>query len=132
MKNKILMLSILSILVFTGQSCTKGELGNPVLGIDLCLKVTNNDFKGMKEVINRYLKNGVFNVNQSPEAQLYDLVEWLNKQNCISAELLCNSCIETYPAQSEIRVVLHTGGKRRIVTLDILMSKRIEARGFHE
>ena len=109
MKNKILMLSILSILVFTGQSCTKGELSNPVLGVDLCLKVTNNDFKGMKEVINRYLKNGVFSVNQSPETQLYDLVEWLNKQNCISAELLCNSCIETYPAQSEIRIILHTG-----------------------
>jgi hypothetical protein len=132
MKKKILFLTILSTFLFTGQSCTKGELSNPVLGVDLCLKVTNNDFKGMKEVINRYLKNGVFNVNQSPEAQLYDLVEWLNKQNCISAELLCNSCIETYPAQSEIRVVLHTGGKRRIVTLDILMSKRIEARGFHE
>ena len=132
MKKKILFLTILSTFLFTGQSCTKGELGNPVLGVDLCLKVTNNDFKGMKEVINRYLKNGVFSVNQSPETQLYDLVEWLNKQNCISAELLCNSCIETYPAQSEIRIILHTGGERRIVTLDILMSKRIEARGFHE
>jgi len=86
----------------------------------------------MKEVINRYLKNGVFGVNKSPETQLYDLVEWLNKQNCISAELLCNSCIRTYPAQSEIRIILHTGGERRIVTLDILMSKHIEARGFHE
>ena len=132
MKKKILFLTILSTFLFTGQSCTKGELSNPVLGVDLCLKVTNNDFKGMKEVINRYLKNGVFNVNQSPEAQLYDLVEWLNKQNCISAELLCNSCIRTYPAQSEIRIILHTGGERRIVTLDILMSKHIEARGFHE
>jgi len=132
MKKKILFLTILSTFLFTGQSCTKGELSNPVLGVDLCLKVTNNDFKGMKEVINRYLKNGVFSVNQSPETQLYDLVEWLNKQNCISAELLCNSCIETYPAQSEIRIILHTGGERRIVTLDILMSKHIEARGFHE
>ena len=127
-----MFLTILSTFLFTGQSCTKGEFGNPVLGVDLCLKVTNNDFKGMKEVINRYLKNGVFSVNQSPETQLYDLVEWLNKQNCISAELLCNSCIRTYPAQSEIRIILHTGGERRIVTLDILMSKRIEARGFHE
>ena len=132
MKKKILFLTILSTFLFTGQSCTKGELSNPVLGVDLCLKVTNDDFKGMKEVINRYLKNGVFSVNQSPETQLYDLVEWLNKQNCISAELLCNSCIETYPAQSEIRIILHTGGERRIVTLDILMSKHIEARGFHE
>ena len=132
MKKKILFLTILSTFLFTGQSCTKGELSNPVLGVDLCLKVTNNDFKGMKEIINRYLKNGVFNVNKSPEAQLYDLVEWLNKQNCISAELLCNSCIRTYPAQSEIRIILHTGGERRIVTLDILMSKHIEARGFHE
>ncbi len=131
MKKKILFLTILSTFLFTGQSCTKGELSNPVLGVDLCLKVTNNDFKGMKEVINRYLKNGVFSVNQSPETQLYDLVEWLNKQNCISAELLCNSCIETYPAQSEIRIVLNTGGERGIVTLDILMSKHIEARGFH-
>ena len=86
----------------------------------------------MKEVINRYLKNGVFSVNKSPETQLYDLVEWLDKQQCISAELLCNSCIYTYPAQSEIRIVLNTGGERGIVTLDILMSKRIEARGFHE
>ena len=132
MKKKILFLTILSTFLFTGQSCTKGELGNPVLGIDLCLKVTNNDFKGMKEVINRYLKNGVFSVNKSPETQLYDLVEWLDKQQCISAELLCNSCIDTYPAQSEIRIILHTGGERRIVTLDILMSKHIEARGFHE
>ncbi|MBP9134477.1 MAG: hypothetical protein KBF75_10640 [Saprospiraceae bacterium] len=132
MKKSILFLTILFTFILSLNSCTKGELSNPVLGIDLCLKVTNTDFQGMKEVINRYLKNGVFSVNKSPETQLYDLVEWLDKQQCISAELLCNSCIDTYPAQSEIRIVLHTGGERRIVTLDILMSKHIEARGFHE
>jgi hypothetical protein len=73
MKKSILFLTILSTFVLSLNSCTKGELGNPVLGVDLCLKVTNNDFKGMKEVINRYLKNGVFSVNQSPEAQLLRL-----------------------------------------------------------
>ncbi|MBP9134478.1 MAG: hypothetical protein KBF75_10645 [Saprospiraceae bacterium] len=132
MKKSILFLTILSTFVLSLNSCTKGELDNPVLGIDLCLKVTNTDFQGMKEVINRYLKNGIFKVNQSPEAQLLDLVEWLNKHNCISAELLCNSCIRTYPAQSEIRIGMNIDGSRKYVTLDILMSKRIEARGFHE
>jgi hypothetical protein len=46
--------------------------------------------------------------------------------------ILCNSCIETYPPQSELRIDFLVNGQSIPMTLDILMDNPLTYRAFHE
>jgi hypothetical protein len=67
------------------------------------------------------------------EQKLEALTAWLKSYSCINdATILCISCIETLPTQSEISISVNKNGKTEDYILDILMSNPLKAIRFHE
>jgi len=63
------------------------------------------------------------------EQNLQSLTEWLKSCSCIiDATILCVSCIETLPEQSEVSFSFQEGEVTKVVTLDIIMSNPLKAR----
>lgn len=47
------------------------------------------------------------------------LIDAINQESCATASLICYECIETYPTQSEIRVLVNDGTFTTVKILDI-------------
>ncbi|MCL2511029.1 MAG: hypothetical protein FWF09_03150 [Bacteroidales bacterium] len=63
------------------------------------------------------------------EQNLQALTKWLKSSSCvIDATILCVSCIETLPEQSEVSFSFKEGEVTNVVTLDIVMSTPLKAR----
>jgi len=93
----------------------------------LCLHLNSKNIDKTIPIINDYLSSLKSNLND--EQKLQALTEWLKSNSCIiNATVLCVSCIETLPAQSEVSFSFQEGGITKIVTLDISMSKPLKAK----
>ena len=81
-------------------------------------------------IINDYLASlPSSNSFAEDEQNLRALTKWLKSNTCIiDATILCVSCIETLPEQSEISFSFKEGEVTIVVTLDILMSTPLKAR----
>lgn len=130
MKNTtILTTAIIILSSFTLGSCTKDKL-NCSNESEFCSLVDNQDFDATGAIIDDYLAG--LNKNE-PEENLEKLADWLECKTCVEkVEILCNSCIETLPAQSELSVEFNSGGQEIEKTLDILMSDPLRYRGYHD
>jgi hypothetical protein len=63
------------------------------------------------------------------EQNLQTFAKWLKSSSCIiDATVICVSCIKTLPAQSEISFSFQERETTKVVTLDISMSKPLEAK----
>lgn len=93
-----------------------------------CILINNQDFDATGPVINEFLKT----LQKDDDQALGKLKNWLDCKNCVkSAEILCNSCIETLPPQSEILVQFNSNGQVVEKTMDILMSEPLKFSGYH-
>ena len=95
----------------------------------LCLYLNSGNIDRTIPIINRFLA-GLPNSNRisEDEQNLQALVKWLKSCSCvINASILCVSCIETLPEQSEISFSFQEGEITKLVTLDISMSKPLKA-----
>jgi hypothetical protein len=80
-------------------------------------------------IINEFLA-GLPNSNSfsEDEQNLQALAKWLNSNSCvIDATVLCVSCIETLPEQSEVSFSFKEEEITKVVTLDVSMSKPLRA-----
>lgn len=65
--------------------------------------------------------------------KLKQLQDWLTCKSCIShVEMVCNSCIDTNPAQSELKVTCIVNGQQVEKILDVIMDKPLRIRTFHD
>jgi hypothetical protein len=77
-------------------------------------------------IINDYLASLKSDLND--EQKLQSLTKWLKSNSCIiDAKILCVSCIETLPEQSEVSFSFQEGEITIVVTLDISMSNPLKA-----
>ena len=61
------------------------------------------------------------------------LNDYLNCKDCIQkSEIICNSCIDTYPASSELRIEFVSSGKITTKILDIRMGNPPTFAGYHD
>jgi hypothetical protein len=61
------------------------------------------------------------------------LNDYLNCKDCIQkSEIICNSCFDTYPAISELRIEFISSGEITIKILDISMDDPPTYAGFHD
>ncbi|NOU47468.1 MAG: hypothetical protein HOO86_10450 [Bacteroidales bacterium] len=125
--NPILLSLLLLLSCLTISSCKKDKDTQ----VDaFCNLVEIHDYEGTGPMINDFLA-GLG--NESQDKQLIKLKEWMESKSCVdSAVIVCNSCIYTYPAQSELRIVFITQGRDTTMTMDILMSEPLKFRTFHE
>ena len=96
----------------------------------LCLYLNSGNIDKTIPIINEFLA-GLPNSNSfsEDEQNLQALAKWLKSSSCvIDATVLCVSCIETLPEQSEVSFSFQEGEITKVVTLDISMSKPLKSR----
>ncbi|NOX86091.1 MAG: hypothetical protein GXO86_09030 [Chlorobi bacterium] len=83
----------------------------------------------MGPIINNFL---ITQKKNSHDESLQNLIQWLECKSCVArSEILCNSCIETYPPQSEIRVVFYYKWTTDTLVMDILMDEPLKFLAWH-
>ena len=112
---KILLILIYGQLVF---SCHKDELSGSCE--TLRDAVLNNNIDKARSAINSFisgLESKIYN-----EPNLTVLVQKISSQCNVSSTILCFNCIRTLPSQTEIRIVVTSGGTTVSKTIDISYS----------
>lgn len=125
----ILITAIIILISFTLWSCKKDKLTCSHES-EFCSLVDNQDFDATGAIIDDYLARLKKN---KPDENLEKLADWLECMSCVDkAKILCNSCIETLPPQSELSIEFNSSGQKIDKTLDIIMSDPLEYRGYHD
>ncbi len=97
---------------------------------EFCRLIANHQEGKALTNINNYLSKQDKNLDDAAKLRL--LKDWLECKTCLQeAEILCNSCIDTYPSQSELSVRLKGSKPDKMLVLDIVMSKPLRAVRFH-
>ena len=119
---------LLLLLSFFAISSCKKDKTNPE--DNFCTLVESQNYEGTGPLVDAFLA-GLDNTTQ--DEQLNQLKNWMAAKSCVdSVGIMCISCIETLPPQSELRVVFISAGRDTSLTMDILMSEPLKFRTFHE
>ncbi len=123
LKTVTILLTCMTIWTYTKDTVSMSEEQ------EFCSLVDKEDLEATKPIINDYLAGLEKNKN---DENLQKLVDWLESQSCVDkAEILCNSCIFTLPAQSEILVDFNFNGQTITRTMDISMEERLRCSNYH-
>jgi hypothetical protein len=129
MKHKSIILAFSILLAcLTLYSCKKDK---SVTSDDekFCEYVNNQNFEATGPLIDNFLAN-LDNNNQ--DANLVKLKNWMETKSCVdSTTIICNSCIETNPPQSELMVSFISNGQKTSLIMDIIMSDPLKFRTYH-
>jgi uncharacterized membrane-anchored protein YjiN (DUF445 family) len=112
---KLILILICGQLVF---SCDKDELSGSCE--TLRDAVLHNNIDKARSAINSFinrLESKVYN-----EPNLTVLVEKISSQCNVSSTIMCFNCVRTLPSQTEIRIVITSGGTTVSKTIDISYS----------
>ena len=129
MKRKTILATFSILLTcFTLFSCKKDK--DITLDEKFCALVSSQNYEATGSLIDNFLSTLV---NDNQDDNLKKLKDWMEAKSCVdSTTILCNSCIYTYPAQSELRVTFISNGQKTSMTMDIIMSKPLKFRAYHE
>jgi hypothetical protein len=98
---------------------------------EFCPAVNMDNIYKTIPVINEFLETLPDDLNDTKKLQA--LTTWLKSHSCIiDATILCVSCIETLPEQSEIIVSFVEEGRTEKLILDVSMSSPLKATRYHE
>ena len=125
---KLNLVGVILLLLVGIVGCDKEE-GQATDSEELCLYLNSGNIDKTIPIINEFLA-GLPNSNSfsEDEQNLQTLAGWLKSNSCvIDATVLCVSCIETLPEQSEVSFSFQEGDIKKVVTLDISMSKPLKA-----
>lgn len=76
---------------------------------EFCEFISKEEFNKTGPLIDTFLKR--LNNSLTDQEKLERLNEWLKCKRCVeNAEILCNSCIQTGPEQSELKVWFNVQG----------------------
>lgn len=112
---KLILILIYGQLIF---SCKKDELSGSCE--NLRDAVLNNNIDKANSSINSFinrLESKVYN-----EPNLTALVQKISSQCNVSSTISCFNCIRTLPSQTEIRIVINSGGTTVSKTIDLSYS----------
>lgn len=130
MKNSPVKMTAIAVFVIISLFSCKHDENSSIDDVQFCAFVSEQDFEATGPIINSFLETLPAD---NPVENLQLLNDWLNAISCIEKSvILCNSCIETYPPQSELRIDFLVNGQSIPMTLDILMDDPLTYRAFHE
>ncbi len=94
-----------------------------------CTLINDQNFDATLPLVDEFLATLSDNTQ---EESLEKLKNWLDAKDCVNTvTILCNSCIYTLPAQSELSVEFNANGQDTILTLDIIMDEPLRVRTYH-
>lgn len=130
MKNIVLVFKTLILLTLVLTSCKKENVKCSD-DTEFCSLIDKEEYNNTGSIIDKYLSGQKKKLSDSEK--LEQLRDWLKCKSCVSnAEILCNSCIYTNPAQSELKVSFIVNGQKVEKCLDIVMDKPLRVRTYHE
>ena len=112
---KLILILIYGQLVF---SCHKDELSGSCE--TLRDAVLNNNIDKARSAINSFINRLESKVYNEPNLTI--LVQKISSQCNISSTIICFNCIRTLPSQTEIRIVISSGGTTVSKTIDLSYS----------
>ena len=125
---KILTALFLLLICLSGFACKK-ENSATTDDEAFCTFVNTQNFEATGALINDFLAPLS---DENKELQLQKLTDWLNNKSCVDASsIVCQSCILTGPAQSELSVRFNANGQVVTMTLDIIMGEPLKFRAYH-
>ncbi len=126
MKKIILICSAIILLTSTLSSCKEHADDT-----EFCTFIEKAEYNNTASIIDKYLSGQKKNL--SDNEKLEQLRDWLKYKSCVSdAEILCISCIQTDPPQSELKVLFTVDGQHVEKVLDIIMDNPLKFRTFHD
>jgi hypothetical protein len=124
----IVTVNILILSCFSLFSCKKDK-ADTTQEDRFCILVNENNFAATGPLINNFL--ATIN-NGSTDERLQKLSNWLENKCCVdTAIVLCNSCIETLPPQSELSIDFVSNGQKVTKIMDILMDDTLKFIEYH-
>lgn len=127
-RRTIFTIGTILLICFTLWTCKKENI---VCTNDktFCVLVNDQNFDATGPLFDDFLAT----LNKDDQDKnLEELKDWLECKSCVEkAKILCNSCIETGPPQSELIVYFISNGKTIKKTLDILMGDPLTFRRYH-
>lgn len=130
MKKARLLLATIVFLNIVLTACNKDNI-RCTNESEFCGFISSEEFDNTGPLTDTFLKK--LDSDLSAQEKLEKLVNWLKCKRCVAnAEIFCNSCIETYPAQSELKVWFLVNGQQIEKTLDITMSDPLRFRTYHD
>ncbi len=119
---------ILLLISFVLISCKQDT---PLCSDDeaFCSFIANQDYDATGPLIDAFLADLS---PDNPSDNLDQLADWLACKSCVeNVSLICNSCIQTLPAQSELSVDYMVNGQTTSMVLDIIMDDTLRYGGHH-
>lgn len=96
-----------------------------------CTPIQSENMQESGPVIDKFLKE--LPPDWSSQEKLERLRDWLQCKSCVTkVEILCNSCIFTFPAISELKITFIIAGQETEKILDIRMSEPLMFVGYHD
>jgi hypothetical protein len=119
----ILTAATLLVMCLTFWTCEKAK------DEEFCTLVNEQNFDATGPLIDDFLatlKKG------DEDYKLGKLKTWLERKDCVGkVQILCNSCIYTFPPQSELSVEFISNGVTITLTLDIVMDDPLRFGAYH-
>ena len=112
---QILLILICSLSVF---SCDKDVISASCESLKD--GILNDDIDKVRSTINNFIDG--LGSKVYTEANLTALVQKISSQCNVSCEIVCFDCIQTLPSQSEITIVINSGGATVAKKIDISYS----------
>lgn len=126
--NPLLAITMILLLSLPQWRCSKSNV-NCLGSYEFCYYINTLQFESSKEVVNDFLSD--LDSEDSNEL-LQEIVEWLQCKPCVTrAEIGCNSCIYTLPAQSHIMVNFGSPKGDTSMVMDIVMDQPPRFGGYH-
>lgn len=124
----ILLPTIALAALTLGARCNKHD--HHTTGNDaFCQVMEQEGLDATGTVVNTFLAQ----LSEGETQGLEKLLAWLDEKSCVTeATLICHSCIETLPPQSEIRLVLHGENLHLEKTMDIAMETPLRFVRYHD
>lgn len=129
MKHKSILLAFSILLACLAlYSCKKDKNVNSD-DEKFCEYVSSQNFDATRPLIDNFLATLD---NNNRYANLVKLKNWMETKSCVdSTTIICNSCIETNPPQSELMVSFISNGQKTSLIMDIIMSDPLKFRTYH-
>lgn len=123
---KRILFFLLVLATYTGCSKSKEEASQPINCVELKQAMINDDVASVKELINEIAAaiKAPIGLNEFDSYKfLIDELARRIKTNCtIAIELVCYACIDTLPAQTEVRLKFLTSVTSIEKTLDLIVT----------
>ena len=138
MPYKIILPSILMLLAcLTLWTCKKYIIVCPQ-NETFCTLIDEQDYEATLPFIDNFLASMIYAnyasalKKDNQDRGLLKLKNWLECKSCVDrARILCNSCIETGIAQSELKIDFISNGQIVTLILDIYMENPLRTRKYH-